>query len=149
VLLFMAVVGIGWLTFKGKYQPTRIKPTPTGSLNQRINGSLPVKTTNDARGNRVEAVEIVGEVKKWDPESGIMEYLADKVVSSVLIDPVEAVIFVRSFVDSSKQLIVRDRSSMRWQTAFCQGDQVAFRLDGDRVVLAVNNGYRVCGDKSE
>ena len=84
VVLVIMVVGIVW-SVVGKLL---VKKTATVTTSNSID-----EMTNDVNGKAVAAVQIVGTVQKWDPDSGTIEFVKNNVQLTALIDPAVTVIF--------------------------------------------------------
>ena len=107
------------------------------------------KNTTDAKGKEVKTVEISGVVEKWQPESGMIEFRRDNKLEKLTIDPTEAIVFVPSLKDKTREIKISDKSNVHWSSAFCPGDMVVFREADDKVILVSNSGYRACGFKGD
>ena len=141
VLVLLAGVGIGWWIL-GKYQVNKTVVAPA------VN-SPAEKVTYDANWKEVPAVEVDGIVQKWHPDTGVVEFLRDNKPETLTVDPAWTVIFIPSKMIKDKVLRVVSKTGPRWQTAFCPGDFIDFRLAGDKIVMATSSGYRSCGFRGQ
>lgn len=113
--------------------------------------TLPTFAITDKKGVRINGVQVVGDVKKWNSEMGIIEILVDEEkLWKLNIDPDEAIISVPDKKDKSKILVV-DRMKENiyferyWKTAFCEGDRVTVIISENKVKYIDNGGARDCG----
>ena len=150
VLVLVFGVGIGWwlLSSYGEKRSTPVAVVQSGTIEKEVL-NLPTLVIPDNKGKDVSVISIQGVVQNWSPETGEIEFMREKKLWKLSIDPSEAIIFVPSLVEKDRIFMVSERSGFRWTTAFCPGDEVDIRLNGDKVVAISNGGYRTCGFKGE
>lgn len=153
VLIFLIGVSIGWWILKnygieGIKKKTQVAVVEDASI-QEVTKKLPTQFTADPSGTSRQTVEVQGIVQKWNPDTGIIEFTSHGKSLNLSINPKEATIFVPSLKNKEQELVVKENSGIRWETAFCKGDMVVVRLSDSKVVFISNNGYRSCGFKGE
>ena len=141
VLVLLAGVGIGWWVV-GRYR------TKNTTLPVAVN-SPGDKMNYEVGGKEVQLTEVTGIVQKWYPETGEVEFMWENKLETLTVDPAQTVIFIPSLLVKDRMLKVTARTGLRWRTAFCPGDFIAFGLSGDKIVMATSSGYRTCGFKDE
>jgi len=101
-------------------------------------------------GMTVEVRNIYGQVRDWQPESGILKILVDKDdIEDFQINPLLAKVMVpmsRQGQTSDQFYIFKKASGPHWETAFCLGDNASLQVNNEgKVEVAVNDGNRMCG----
>jgi hypothetical protein len=151
VVVLIVGVGIGWWILKnyGIKKETYSGVVEESTVQKEV-AKLPTIIISDNKGKKVEAVAVDGGiVQKWSPETGEIEFMREGKLWKLTVDPAVATIFVPSLKNETQVLMVKEKSGLRWQTAFCKGDFVSIRLNEGRVVFIDNSGYRSCGFKGE
>jgi len=145
-LVFVLVgVLIGWWILK----LNNSKNNKLVLLSGQKTSETEIKTTNNLAGESIKTVENVGIVESWNSERGELVFVENEKSILVKIDPSKMMLFVNSLKEKGRELQVKEKSDPNWLGAFCKGDQVVVRSEGEEVVLVMNNGYRACGFKGE
>jgi hypothetical protein len=146
----MVGVGMGWWILKnyGIKNVTPITVVEDSSIKEATK-NLPTQFTTDSTGVKKQTVELQGVVQKWNPDTGIIEFTSQNKIWKFNIDPAQVTIFVPSLKNKVQELMVKEKSGLRWETAFCKGDMISVRLADSKVIFIDNAGYRSCGFKGE
>ena len=110
---------------------------------------LPTIMTTSNKGEKKNTHQLTGVVESWSPENGLIEVKAAGKIWQFYLDPVEMMIFISSIKNKNQILMVSSKEGLRWETAFCETDNVDIRLENEKVVAISNSGYRSCGFKGE
>lgn len=95
------------------------------------------------------AREFTAVVRKWESETGNLTFDNSGKVGDINIDPTKMVLMVNSLKSSGTDLVISKKEGLNWSGAFCEGDSISVRVDGEAVLYVMNNGYRRCGFKGE
>jgi len=150
--VLMVGVGIGWWILKnyGVKKEVSFGGVVEESIVLGEVAKLPTIIISDNKGKKVEAVAVDGGiVQKWSPETGEIEFIREEKLWKLTVNPTEAMITIPNISDRTRIILVSDKSSLHWKTAFCKGDFVSIRLSGNKVMAIDNGGYRSCGFKGE
>jgi hypothetical protein len=109
VLVLIVGVGIGWWILKNY----GIKK----STSEVSNPSTQVTTNN--KGVKVETGRISGIVQSWDYKNGALEVLVDGKTRNLTIDLTKT------------RMMVKEKNTLRWTTAFCPADTLTGGYDGE------------------
>lgn len=143
-------VGIGWwfLSKYGVKNSTPVAVVKNDIVSKEVI-NLPVTVMPDNKGNKVNVNQIKGVVQNWYPETGVIEFIRDKKLWRLTIDPTESIVYIPSVSQKGRIYMISDNNHSHWKTAFCVADEVDIRLAGEKVVAISNGGYRACGFKGE
>lgn len=148
IFVILIGMGIGWWILKNYGIKKNTPVMDIGSIKE-VAKNLPTQFTTDNTGAKKSTVELTGVVQKWDSNTGTIEFTSEDKNWKFNIDPKEATIFVPSLKNKEQELMVKENSGIRWETAFCEGDMVVVRLSDSKVIFISNSGYRSCGYKGE
>jgi len=146
VLVVLVGVVLGWWILQqfGEKRSTKVGIVKEEEIQVKT-ADLPNMFYTDKTGKRVETVQLVGQVVKWNPEKGLLDFDSNGKRWQVVIDLSKATMLVNSIKESTKSLSVAETSDPNWRTGFCPSDEVVVKLAGKEVVFVINNGYRTCG----
>ena len=130
---------------KNKSNLTRVNE---GEISSEV-VNLPTIMTISKKGEEKNTYQLRGIVESWSPETGLIEVKALGKVWQFTLDPGEMIIFIPSIKNKDQILMVSSKEGLRWETAFCETDNVDIRVENEKVVAISNGGYRYCGFKGE
>jgi len=111
--------------------------------------NLPTIMTTSNKGEKKNTHQLTGIVESWSYKDGLIEVKAAGKIWQFYLDPTETMIFIPSIKNKNQILMVSNKEGLRWETAFCETDNVDIRLENENVVAISNSGYRSCGFKGE
>lgn len=90
-----------------------------------------------------------GQVTSWEPSSGRLMLWADNKNHEIIVNPSQMKVFTISQQNRTTMLPVLETSGWRWETAFCQGDEVAATYKDNRLFVVDSAGPRICAADKE
>lgn len=99
------------------------------------------------KGDMEVVTQVMGYVENWEPKEAKLTVNLDGEEKVLLIDPLEAQIFIPVTQKKTNQIIVIDsRENENWETAFCKQDSLTVGFDKSGTVRLISgSGYRACG----
>jgi len=148
-LVVLVGVVLGLMVFskniKNKSNLTRVNESEiSGEVS-----NLPTIMTTSKEGKEKNTHQLRGVVESWSPENGLIEVKAVGKIWQFYLDPTKMMIFIPSIKNKDQILMVSSREGLRWETAFCETDNVDIRVENEKVVAISSSGYRSCGFKGE
>lgn len=150
--VFVIILGVfvgGWIWGKyGEKAATKIGVIEGSKIEKEMLNN-PTMIISNKDGVKKEVIQVLGRVRTWNYESGILEFSQDEKIWRVKIDLDNTTMYVNSLKVTGNSVSVNSIEDPNWRTGFCPDDEVVLRLDGDEVVFVINNGYRYCGFKDK
>lgn len=149
MLVVLGGVLLGLMIFskniKNKSNLTRVNE---GEISGEV-VNLPTIMTISKEGEEKNTHQLRGIVESWSPETGLIEVKTAGKIWQFSLDPAEMMIFIPSIKNKDQILMVSNKEGMRWETAFCETDNVDIRVEKEKVVAISSSGYRSCGFRGE
>ncbi|MFZ2153134.1 MAG: hypothetical protein WAV41_03695 [Microgenomates group bacterium] len=103
----------------------------------------------ERNGVKTQTSSVAGVVVSWDAAADILEMTVNGQDKKFQIDNETQLIIPKQNTRGEGLRIVPSSDKNAYNTAFCQGDMVNLAIDPQtsKVLMAISNGYRVCGFK--
>ena len=96
--------------------------------------NLPTIITTSKKGEEKNTYQLTGIVKSWSNKDGLIEVKAAGKIWQFYLDPTEMMIFIPSIKNKNQILMVSNKEGLRWETAFCETDNVDVRVENEKVM---------------